>query len=61
MKKRLVISLICTCIVQLSVIAVPNVDAGIRNQAGTMNVHDLNTLKKYKLEQQTTKDYKRFQ
>ena len=61
MKKKLVISLICTCIVQLSVIAVPNVDAGIRNQAGTMNVHDLNTLKKYKLEQQTTKDYKRFQ
>ena len=51
MKKKILFSLICCTVMQMSSFALAEVIPDIIPQAGTMNTHDLETLKQQQIEQ----------
>ena len=59
MKKRLLSLIIASIISQCAVLSAP-FDNGIIPQAGTMNTHDMETLKTKMMEEQAAKDFKNY-
>ena len=57
MKKRLLSLIIASIVSQCSVLSAPFTN-GVIPQAGTMNTHDMETLKTKMMEEQATKDFK---
>ena len=60
MKKKFLLSFICCIALQISSFAAPDI-APIIPQAGTINAHDLETLKFQQIEQKVQKDYQNYE
>ncbi|MBR1424145.1 ShlB/FhaC/HecB family hemolysin secretion/activation protein [bacterium] len=61
MKKKILISLICCAAMQISTFAAPDIVPNAIPQAGAINNHDLETLRKQQIEKQVQEDYQNYQ
>ena len=57
MKNRILLCLICCTVMQTHTFAAPDIVPYIIPQAGTINTHDLETLKKQQMEKQIQEDF----
>ena len=60
MKKKFLLSLICYFVIQISVFAAPDFAPSYIPEAGAINNHDLETLKKFEAEKQIEEDFNNY-
>ena len=60
MKKNYLIALICCVAIQMPSFAVPEIAPNVIPQAGVINTHDIETLRKHQIEKQVQEDFQNY-